>query len=79
MESPFASVMERKRVFDPYLAEQMDKEDRLVKHLRKKICAHENAFVRTLEEVGRIVGKRIVSPCRPGKNHCRACLKAQAG
>jgi len=52
MESPFASAMNRKRLFDPVLVEQMDKEDPLLVHLRKKGFAHENAFVRTLEETG---------------------------
>ncbi|MGA1342271.1 MAG: TM0106 family RecB-like putative nuclease [Hyphomonas sp.] len=52
MESPFASAMNRKRLYDPLLAEQMDKEDPLLVHLRKKGFAHEDAFVRTLEASG---------------------------
>ena len=36
MESPFASAMNRKRLHDPLLAEQMDRDDPLLVHLRKK-------------------------------------------
>lgn len=52
MESPFASAMNRKCLYDPLLAEQMDKEDPLLVHLRKKGFAHEDAFVRKLEDEG---------------------------
>ena len=52
MESPFASAMNRKRLYDPTLAEQMDPEDALLKHLRKKGFAHEDAFVRSLQDAG---------------------------
>jgi uncharacterized protein len=52
MESPFASAMNRKRLHDPLLVEQMDKEDPLLVHLRKKGFAHEDAFVRELAASG---------------------------
>jgi len=52
MESPFASAMNRKRLFDPTLAEQMDPDDALLVHLRKKGFAHEEAFVQSLQEAG---------------------------
>jgi predicted RecB family nuclease len=52
MESPFASAMNRKRLFDPTLAEQMDPDDALLVHLRKKGFAHEEAFVQSLREAG---------------------------
>jgi hypothetical protein len=52
MESPFASAMNRKRLFDPTLAEQMDPDDALLVYLRKKGFAHEDAFVQTLQRDG---------------------------
>ena len=52
MESPFASAMDAKRLFDPTLAEQMDPEDALLVYLRKKGFAHEDAFVQTLQRDG---------------------------
>lgn len=52
MESPFASAMNRKRLDDPLLAEQMDPEDSLLLHLRKKGFEHEDDFVRSLQEAG---------------------------
>ncbi|WP_291076130.1 TM0106 family RecB-like putative nuclease [Hyphomonas sp.] len=53
MESPFASAMDRKRLFDPTLSELMDPEDPLLMHLRKKGFDHEDAFVRSLQEEGK--------------------------
>lgn len=52
MESPFASAMNRKRLHDPLLAEQMDPEDPLLLHLRRKGFEHEDDFVRSLQEEG---------------------------
>lgn len=52
MESPFASAMNRKRLHDPLLVEQMDKEDPLLVHLCKKGFAHEDSFVRELAASG---------------------------
>ena len=52
MESPFASAMDAKRLFDPTLAEQMDPDDALLVYLRKKGFAHEDAFVQTLQRDG---------------------------
>lgn len=79
MESPFASAMNRQRLLNPRLVEQMDKEDPLLVHLSKKGFAHENAFAASLEAQGedvcaildadpRIMRAQTLEAMRAGRN-----------
>ena len=77
MESPFASAMNRKRLHDPLLAEQMDRDDPLLVHLRKKGFAHENAFVDALEASGADIC--AIGDDRPEVMHAQTIEAMQAG
>ena len=77
MESPFASAMNRKRLYDPTLAEQMDPEDALLKHLRKKGFSHEDAFVRSLQDAGADIC--AIGDDRPQVMHAQTIEAMQAG
>lgn len=77
MESPFASAMNRKRLSDPTLAEQMDPEDALLKHLRKKGFAHEDSFVRALQDAGADIC--AIGDDRPEVMHAQTIEAMQAG
>ncbi|WP_396272661.1 TM0106 family RecB-like putative nuclease [Hyphomonas sp.] len=77
MESPFASAMNRKRLYDPTLAEQMDPEDALLKHLRKKGFAHEDAFVRSLQDAGADIC--AIGDNRPEVMHAQTIEAMEAG
>ncbi|PCI43726.1 MAG: helicase [Alphaproteobacteria bacterium] len=55
MESPYASAMERARLFDSELSKLIDPEDVLLVSLQKKGIAHEDKFTETLKAEGRVV------------------------
>lgn len=53
MGSRFASVMDRKRLFDQSLSEQIDPPDPMLERLRKLGYEHEDAFLEELRKEGR--------------------------